>query len=409
MSVVSNVQETQQPVSVTQYDAVVVGAGPYGLATAAHLRGRGLNVAIFGKTLELWRNHMPGGMFLRSHWWATNLSDPRARYSFEHFFRVSRYEKGYPVPIEAFIDYALWFQERAVPDVDETYVACVERSDGQFLVTLVDGRKVQSPVVVMASGLYYYAYRPQEYDHLPAELASHSVNHHDFSRFAGKQVVVVGGGQSAVEYTALLHEAGASVRLISRRPIHWLDPDRADERTIFEQLKSPNAGIAPGWRNWILEYMPYLFYHFPQPRKDRYMRNNYNAAASDWLRDRVVGKVTLHEGQAISAIQEVDDGLALSLSSGEKLKADHLMLATGYQVNVKKLPMLHPSLIAEIQTDRDIPLLSPYFESSVSGLYFVGLTAVRAFGPLFRFVLGNKAAAQRVAGAVARQVRARSR
>ncbi len=85
------------------------------------------------------------------------------------------------------------------------------------------------------------------------------------------------------------------------------------------------------------------------------------------------------------------------------------MLATGYQVNVKKLPMLHPSLIAEIQTDRDIPLLSPYFESSVSGLYFVGLTAVRAFGPLFRFVLGNKAAAQRVAGAVARQVRARSR
>ena len=139
------------------------------------------------------------------------------------------------------------------------------------------------------------------------------------------------------------------------------------------------------------------------------MRNNYNAAASDWLRDRVVGKVTLHEGQAVTNMQEADDGLVLSLSSGEKLKADHVMLATGYQVNVKKLPMLHPSLVAEIQTDNAIPLLNPYFESSVPGLYFVGLTAVRAFGPLFRFVLGNKAAAQRVAGAVARQMRTRSR
>ncbi|HEX4560478.1 MAG TPA: NAD(P)-binding protein, partial [Gemmatimonadales bacterium] len=59
------------------YDAVVVGAGPYGLSTAAHLIGRGLDVAVFGKTLEMWRDHMPQGMWLRSHWWATNLADPR--------------------------------------------------------------------------------------------------------------------------------------------------------------------------------------------------------------------------------------------------------------------------------------------------------------------------------------------
>jgi thioredoxin reductase len=413
MSLASDIKEMQQPVSVAQYDVVVVGAGPYGLTTAAHLRGRGLNVAVFGKVLELWRDRMPTGMFLRSHWWATNLSDPGKKYSFDRFFKQSdKYKKCYPVPIEAFVDYALWFQQHAVPDVDETYVTCVEHHDGQFLLTLEDGRKVQSPVVVMAVGLYYYANHPEEYSHMPAELVSHAYDHSDFSEFAGKQVIMVGGGQSAIEYSALLNEAGAKVHVVARRPIHWLDPDRANERSLMEQIKAPTAGIAPGWKNWILEYVPYLFYRFPQPKKDRYTRNHYNAAASDWLRDRIIGKVTLHEGQTITEMREAAGeagGVEVTLSNGEHLRVDHVMLGTGYQVDINKLEMVHPSLRAEIRSDNNIPILNHWFESSVPGLYFVGLTSVRAFGPLYRFVLGNKATATRVASAVSRQLRALSR
>src|SRR5207249_5924979 len=44
----------------------------------------------------------------------------------------------YPVPLDAFVHYGLWFQQRAVPDVDETYVASIERQDGQFHITLAD-------------------------------------------------------------------------------------------------------------------------------------------------------------------------------------------------------------------------------------------------------------------------------
>src|SRR3989442_6423950 len=145
------------------YDAVVVGAGPYGLSAAAHLLGRGLRVAVFGRTLEMWREHMPKGMLLRSHWWATNLSDPRKDHGFEHFSEASKREKGYPLPIETFVDYGLWFQQRAVPDVDETYVSLIERQDGHFLLTLADGREVHSQAVVMAIGLCYYANRPAQY------------------------------------------------------------------------------------------------------------------------------------------------------------------------------------------------------------------------------------------------------
>src|SRR5579859_4219896 len=405
MSIVSDVQKSQPSAAVAEYDAVVVGAGPYGLSTAAHLLGRGLNVAVFGKTLELWRDRMPKGMFLRSHWWASNLSDPKGKYTFERFFKQSaKYNKCYPVPIEAFIDYALWFQQHAVPNVDETYVSSIERKDGIFELTLEDGRIVRSPVVVMAIGLYYYANRPAEYFQASSERVSHAYDHSDFSRFAGKKVIMIGAGQSAVEYSALLNEAGAAVHLVSRRPIHWLDPDRSDERGLIEQIQAPNAGIAPGWKNWILEYVPYLFYTYPQERKDRYIKNNYQAAANDWLRERVIGKVVLHEKQKVTELVEVDGCLEATLTSGEKLKVDHVMTGTGYIVNISNLPMLHPSLLEQIKSDQHIPVLNHWFETSVPGMYFVGLTSLRNFGPLYRFVVGAKATSQRVASAVVKQV-----
>jgi cation diffusion facilitator CzcD-associated flavoprotein CzcO len=390
------------------FDVVVVGAGPYGLSTAAHLLGRGLRVAVFGRTLEMWRDRMPKGMLLRSHWWATNLSDPRRDYGFEQFARDSGHSRGYPLPIQTFIDYGLWFQQRAVPDVDETYVASIERQDGRFLITLEDGREVESRAVVMAIGVYYYANRPEQFAGLPADLVSHSSEHRDFARFKGRDVVVIGGGQSAIEYAALLHEAGAAVQVVSRRPIQWLAPDRSGARSALERILAPDASIAPGWTNWVWDQWPWLFYRFPLGWKDSY-NAIYHSGATHWLRDRVVGKVTLHEGQTVAKLEMARGKLAATISDGAKVSADHIILATGYTVDITKLPMIDPSLRAEIKTDRAIPSLNHWFESSVPGLFFVGLTSLRAFGPLYRFVAGCGAAARRVADGVMRARRRRSR
>jgi len=390
------------------YDVAVVGAGPYGLSTAAHLLGRGLRVAVFGKTLEMWRDHMPKGMLLRSHWWATNLSDPRKAHGFERFCKEKKYDNSYPLPIKTFVDYGLWFQQRAVPQVDETYVTSIERRDDRFLITLEDGRDVESQAVVMAIGLRYYANRPEPYARLPAGLVSHSSDHRDFSRFKGRDVVVVGGGQSAIEFAALLHEVGATVQVVARRRIVWLPPDRMKVRTPLERILAPKATIAPGWGNWVLDHMPYFFYRLHQTRKDSY-NAAYHSGATDWLRNRVIGRVTLREGQTVTTVNVVDGKIAATLSDGATLSADHILLATGYTVDLNKLTMIHPSLLAEIKTDTAIPILSHWFESSVPGLYFIGLTSLRAFGPLYRFVAGCGAAARRVATAVARQHVGRSR
>jgi thioredoxin reductase len=405
MTLLSNEAQVKSAVTTTQYDVVVVGAGPYGLSTAAHLlHKKDLNVAIFGKPLQLWREYMPRGMFLRSYLEETNLSDPQKKYTLEAFLRQSTDTMPFPIPIEDFINYGLWFQKNVVPNVDETYVSSVERAEGGFLLTLEDGRRVFSRAVVMAVGLHYYAYSPEEYLKLPAGMVSHSFEYDGFERFAGKTVAIIGRGQSATESAALLQEAGASVHLITRKPIDWLPPEQ--NRKLMDRIRWPKSGIAFGWKFWIQEHFPYLFYRVPQDKKDVYISKYYLPLAADWLRDRLIGKVTLHESVQIQKFEAVNDHVVIHLSNNEVVTVDHVLLGTGYKVDVRKLPMLAPSLLETLQIDeRDYPVLSHYFESSVPGLYFVGLVSMRYFGLLYRFVAGAKASAMRVSGAATRHAR----
>ncbi len=398
-------QKTQDRVSSRYYDAVIVGAGPYGLAIAAHMQQRGLHIAIFGKPFNLWREHMPKGMLLRSYWWATNISDPHNQYGLREYFRAHGLHEHDPLEVEILTEYGLWFQRCLVPYVDETYVATIERNDGRFEVTLVDGRVLHSLTVVMAPGLYYYLHRPAEYQHLPDEVISHTSSHHTFERFAGKQVVVIGGGQSALETAALACESGADVQVVSRRPIVWIKEFGAfpEHRPLIQRLREPKAGIAAGWFNWLLEHFPYAFQRLPRSKKDELMSGRHGPMGAAWLKARLEGKVPLHESQQVREIQEIDAGVKLVLSDQKILRADHIILGTGYRVDVRKLPMLHSSIVSSLQTYHDAPILSDRFESSIPGLYFVGISSVSSCGPLYRFVLGTDATARRVASSVARQ------
>jgi cation diffusion facilitator CzcD-associated flavoprotein CzcO len=106
-------------------DVAIVGAGPYGLSVAAHLRRSGLSVRQFGLPMHLWRANMPRGMYLKSQGFASNLSDPDAAFTLGAFCRSSgRPYAGYglPVPLDTFVAYGTWFQQAAGLEVTEVMV-----------------------------------------------------------------------------------------------------------------------------------------------------------------------------------------------------------------------------------------------------------------------------------------------
>src|SRR5689334_8936903 len=156
----------------------IIGAGPYGLATAAHLRAAKVETQVFGQALEFWINNMPAGMLLRSPWDASHISDAGRSLTLNHYHDSIRALHASPIPLERFIGYGLWFQQQVVPDLDERRILRLEQSGGGFRLLLQDGSVVHSERVVVATGIASFAYTPPVFDRLPEEVASHACQHH---------------------------------------------------------------------------------------------------------------------------------------------------------------------------------------------------------------------------------------
>src|SRR5262249_886155 len=80
----------------------------------------------------------------------------------------------------------------------------------------------------------------------------------------------------------------------------------------------------------------------------------------------------------------------------------HVVAGTGYEFSLERLAFIDPSLRGQIQRWNISPKLSQHFESSVSGLYFVGPIAAESFGPLVRFVAGAPYAVGKTANRILR-------
>src|SRR5208282_6623556 len=118
----------------------VVGAGPYGLSAATYLRAAGVETRVFGEPMAFWQNQMPVGMCLRSNWGASHIADPKHELTLDAYCRQNGNHVPKPIPLERFVDYGLWYQRHAVPDLDECPVRSVEIDARGFKVFLADDR-----------------------------------------------------------------------------------------------------------------------------------------------------------------------------------------------------------------------------------------------------------------------------
>lgn len=382
-------------------EVVIIGAGPYGLAAAAHLRAAGINPRVFGQTMDFWQNQMPRGMLLRSSWRASHISDPQHALTLDIFSKNHQLKPVLHVPLENFVVYGRWFQSHAVPDVDCRRVTSVEPADGGFQLQLEDGETALARRVVVAAGIAPFAQRPTQFSALPPSLATHSVEHSDLGKFAGRQVIVVGGGQSAFESAALLDECGAEVELIMRETqVRWLQRSGMLHQEPISRLLYAPSDVGPAGLSWLVA-MPDTFRKLPRDMQDRIAYRCIRPAASDWLRPRT-GNVRVTTGHHVIGARPKGTRAELDLDDGTTRSADHVLLATGYSVDVTRYPFLAPRLLQRLHRAGGYPILSDGFESSIPGLHFLGAPSAWSFGPVMRFVAGTPYSAP----ALARRVRA---
>jgi len=381
-------------------EIAIIGAGPHGLSAAVHLGRAGVAAHVFGVPMSSWRG-MPNGMRLRSNMSATNMIEPAGPFSLESYMAEIGERFGHPVSLRRFVDYGLWVQRTTVPDVDARMVTQVTRSGGGFVLTLEDGAQVTARRVVVACGIGAFENMPGGFDHLPAELVSHTGHHDDLARFAGKRVAVVGAGQSAFESAVLMTERGADVEVIARgREIVWLrswSPIHFMGR--LGRIVYAPTDVGPLWYSRLVA-TPRLFTQLPRDTQDKIARRSIRPACSYFVKVRVDG-VRLTTATEVTSAQPARDGLELTLSDGTTRHVDHLMFGTGYKVDVARYPFLNESLVTDIQMVDGYPTLRPGFESHVPGLHFLGAPAARSFGPIMRFVSGSWYGGTRLAQAVA--------
>jgi thioredoxin reductase len=391
------------------FDVAIVGAGPYGLAATAHVRRLGLSTLVIGDPMSFWRDHMPTGMLLRSPNVASNIGDPDGRLTLPAYEQATGNAVDSPLPLERFVDYGLWVQQQVVPTVEKRRVESIDRENSAFRISFADGEAALARQVVVAAGIASFAHRPEQFADLPSHLASHSSDHSDLSVFAGQRVSVVGAGQSALESAALAAEGGAEVEVLSRSPrifflrrhpwIHRLGPIT---RLLFDPAEVGPAGLSR------LVALPGCYGRLPRKLQDQWAVRSLRPAGAAWLVPRLSRK-RITTGIAVTAAERSNGFVRLRLSDGSDRKVDHVLLATGFRVDIERYRFVAEDLLRDVKRVGGYPCLSRAFETTVPGLYFLGAPSAWSFGPLMRFVAGTDWAARAVARGIGRRAESLNR
>lgn len=375
---------------------LIIGAGPYGLAVAAYARHLGTDHVIVGKPMEFWKAHMPEGMYLRSgsDW----PLDPAGVHTIEKFLQTQGLTAAdaEPLSLPFYLAYARWFQEQEQIDVLPMLVQRLDRVDGEayrFAAAMEDGRTIRAHHVVIAVGCQYFTHLPAELvERLPAGRYAHTCDLVDFRGLKGKRCLVLGGRQSAFEWAALLRDAGAAAVHVSHR--HDSPTFKAADWSWVAPLVEATVDD-PGW-----------FRRLTPEEKDAVGHRFWTEGrlkVEPWLKPRVMNEtVQLWPNTRVAAVDAAPHGaLVVKLDSGRTLTVDSVILATGYRVQMDRVPFLaRGNILGQLETHDGFPTLDEHFQTNVPGLFITSMAAARDFGPFFAFTVAVRAAATVIGQAV---------
>lgn len=399
-------------------DTVIIGAGPYGLSLSAHLSFAGIGHYLVGTPMHAWAEHAPPGMNMRSEAFASDICAPQKGLGLRDYCAahgVDYAPVGMAVSRELFIAYGRWFADQ-LPHAGSNRLAVevaeIAGHEAGYITRLADGRTLLSRRVVLATGLMGHQRVPQNLAHLPKPKLLHGGDFGPIEWAKGKDVLVVGGGQSALGLAALLAEQGTHVRVLVREPhIVWNGrPER--QRPWWHAIAHPRAGLGTGWRSYILSEWPLLFWALPENLRRRSLKNSWGPSGAWDLRDRIEGKVPVDLGTTITDARLNGEKVCLTVKGpqGSKvLHCDHLIAATGYRVDLAGHPLLAPNVRESLGLKAGEAPLSRHFETRRRGLYLLGPASAFSFGHAMRHICGTKVAVPALCRHIQRQSRSRTR
>jgi len=384
----------------SELHTAIIGAGPYGLSISAHLAAAGVDHRIFGLPMGMWRNHMPPGMYLKSYAESSSLSDPQSVLTLEQYAGtqgIAYHASRVPVGLATFVAYGMAFQKTFAPHLEPKRLATLRPSGVSHELEFDDGERVVTRNVILAIGVMSYCHMPRELAHLPTAICSHSSDYGGLDALEGKNVTIVGSGSSALDLAALLPEHRAAVTIVARGPQLRFQtapgPKPSFLRSFLRRIVRPDSnGLGDGWLMCMCAEAPGLFRLLPDSKRAHLLATILGPSGGYHIREQVEKHVTLKAGRSIEHAEERGGRVRLitidARGSRETIESDHLIAATGYRVDLRRLEFLGDDTLRRISMVDSTPILSSDFESSVPGLYFVGLTAARTFGPVSRFVVG---------------------
>ena len=205
--------------------------------------------------------------------------------------------------------------------------------------------------------------------------------------------MIIGGRQSAFEWAALLHEAGAAAVHISHR----------HESPAFK---------AADW-SWVGELVdamvenPNWFRQLSQEERDAVSQRHWaegRLKVEPWLEARIMNDVVKvwPRTEVIACEVESNGEIKVKLSNDETLLVDHIILATGYKVSIEKVPFLaQGNMLPNLAVKNGFPVLDDHFQTNLPGLFITSIPATQDFGPFFAFTVSVRTSAKLIGQAIA--------
>lgn len=379
-------------------DVLIIGAGPFGLAISAYARHLEIDHLIVGKPMEFWKAHMPEGMVLRSSFdWHL---DPLNEDTIERFLETQGVAPAdaEPLSLPFYLSYAKWFQEKKGIEPIPVYVQSLDRVDGAhpcFRAVMEDGRVIVAEKVVISLGFKHFTNLPPELiGLLPAGRYSHTCDIVNFTDLKEKNCLIVGGRQSAFESAALAHEAGARAVHVSCR--HDTPAFTTSDWSWVEPLTEAMVHD-PGW-----------FRNLSPAEKEEVNARFWaegRLKLEPWLESRI-RKESIHlwpNSQLVTCNELPSGELSVRLDNGNSFNVDHVILATGYKVDVEKVPLLsRGNILDQLASRNGFPELDTEFQTNISNLFMTSMMATQDFGSFYAFTVSVRSSAKIIGQALQR-------